>query len=321
MLGRHSRNKRIVVIGGGTGVFTVLSGLKSYFNDLTAIVTMADDGGSSGILREDFGMLPPGDIRRALVALSYADNVMLAKLFSYRFAEGRGLTGHSFGNLMLTALHRITGDFERAIFEAGKFLSVRGNVIPVTLTPTTLNAELNDGTIVRGETNIDISNRAVISPVSRVWLTPHANINPRASAAIHEADAIIIGPGDLYTSIVPNLLVRGMNEALRHTRGKLIYITNLMTKRGETDHFSASDFLRVVMAHLGNHAPHYIVVNTTRPTPGRLRPYSGEGADFVPCDIDASFEGPVLVTADLLRSRGFLRHDPEKIARLIRMLI
>mgnify|MGYP001559404546 FL=1 len=235
--------KKIVVIGGGTGVFTVLSGLKKYFSDLTAVVTMADDGGSAGILREEFGILPPGDIRRALIALSDSDNEILSKLFAYRFSEGRGLTGHSFGNLMLTALERITGDFNTAIAEASRILSVSGRVFPVTLTRTSLHAELEDGRVIMGETNIDVPSHDGNLKIRKVWLAPSADMNPAVGAAIREADAVIIGPGELYTSLVPNVLVRGLPEALKKSKAKKIYVTNLMTKFGETNHFKASDFL------------------------------------------------------------------------------
>jgi uncharacterized cofD-like protein len=177
--------KRILVTGGGTGVFSVLSGLKGYDGiELTAIVTMSDDGGSTGILREEFGILPPGDIRRALLALSYSDNRTLSALLSYRFKEGTGLRGHNFGNLMLAALERITGSFTGAIREAGKILAVKGNILPVTLTKTRLMAELEDGTIVKGETNIDIPSHDGRLRIERVWLEPQAKLNPEVRQAL-----------------------------------------------------------------------------------------------------------------------------------------
>src|SRR3989338_5845660 len=246
-------DKKIVVIGGGTGVFTVLSGLKYHFNNLTAIVTMADDGGSTGFLREEFGILPPGDIRRALIALSSsdADNKVLSDLFNYRFQEGAGLSGHSFGNLMITALERITGSFNRAIEEASKIQSVQGRVLPVTLGKTKLFAELEDDRVIEGESNIDIPKHGGSIKIRKVWLQPQPSINSEAKKIILSAYGIVIGPGDLYTSLIPNLLLKGMRQTLQQARGKKIYFVNLMTKFGETECFKASDFLKIVEKYLG----------------------------------------------------------------------
>ena len=314
-------DKKIVVIGGGTGVFTVLSGLKHYFNNLTAVVTMADDGGSTGILREEFGILPPGDVRRAIVALSSSDNKTLSELFNYRFKEGSGLSGHSLGNLIITALERITGSFETAINEVGKILQVKGRILPVTLKTTYLMAELEDGSLVKGETNIDIPRHDGFLKIKKVWLKPPVSINPDARKAILEADAVIIGPGDLYTSLVPNLLVGGMKDALRKTRGKVIYFVNTMTKFGETHGFQASDFLSVVESHLGRGTVDFVVINKTKPTPNRLRPYAEEKSEFVNADLDNLSKKPVPVVTSLIRRSGLLRHDPEKVARLVKMLV
>ncbi len=314
-------DKKIVVIGGGTGVFTVLTGLKNHFADLTAIVTMADNGGSTGILREEFGILPPGDIRRALIALSHSDNQILAKLFAYRFSEGNGLTGHSFGNLMITALQRITGDFGVAVREAGKILSVSGSVLPVTLQKTALHAELADGTVVSGETNIDHPRHDGDLKIKRVWLAPAPKINVEAEDAIVKADAVIIGPGDLYTSLIPNLLVLGMKEALAKSRAKKIYFVNLMTKFGETNNFKASDFLKVMEEYLGKNVLDFVIVNNKKPSPMRFKPYAGERSEFVEVDTEELTEKPIPLVADLLRARGFLRHDPEKVAKIIKMII
>ncbi len=314
-------DKKIVVIGGGTGVFTALSGLRRYFSDLTAIVTMADDGGSTGVLREEFGILPPGDVRRALVALSGHDNVMLAKLFNYRFAEGKGLSGHSFGNLMLAALERVTGSFPRAIEEAGKMLGVEGRVLPVTLTKTRLHAELENGKVVDGEANIDVPSHDGRLRIARVWLKPFARITPAARAAIMEADAVLIGPGDLYTSIIPNILVRGVPEALKQTKAKKIYVVNLMTKFGETNGFAASDFVRTLGGYLGENVLDTVIANSNVPAPARLKPYVHEGATLVKIDAVRFPKGLRLMRADLLRQRGFLRHDSEKLARVVKKLV
>lgn len=313
-------NKKIVVIGGGTGVFTVLTGLKKHFDNLTAVVTMADDGGSTGVLREEFGILPPGDLRRALVALASSDNRKLAQLFNYRFLEGTGLSGHSFGNLMITALERVTGNFEQAITEAGKILNIRGRVLPVTLKKTLLCAKLENGQMVRGESNIDIPKHDGRLKIDRVWLEPDTHLNPAAKKAILTADAIIIGPGDLYTSLIPNLLVKGMKQSLQRARGKKIYFVNLMTKFGETNGFRASDFVKVTEEYLGRGILDYAVINKTRPPAMRFRPYAKEKAEFVDPDTE-NIQGPTPIAVGLIRKYGFLRHDPEKIAEVVKMLI
>ena len=313
--------KKIVVIGGGTGVFTALTGLKKYFNNLTAIVTMADDGGSTGILREEFGVLPPGDIRRALVALSYSNNKILSELFNYRFQEGSGLSGHSFGNLMITALERITGSFNRAIEEASKILSVQGRVLPVTLGKTKLFAELEDDRVIEGESNIDIPKHGGSIKIRKVWLQPQPSINPEAKKIILSADGIVIGPGDLYTSLIPNLLVKGVRQTLQQARGKKIYFVNLMTKFGETEGFKASDFLKIVEKYLGKNVLDFAVINKTKPALMRFRPYVAEKSEFVEADLNNFEKKPVPITANLLRIGGLIRHDSEKLAKVVRMLI
>lgn len=316
-------NKKIVVIGGGTGVYTVLTALKPHFGNLTAIVTMADDGGSTGILREEFGMLPPGDIRRALIALSASQNKRLAELFSYRFSEGAGLTGHNFGNLLITALHRITNNFEEAIKEAGKLLAVKGKVIPVTLERPNLMAELEDGTFIKGESNIDIPNHDGNLKIKRVWLKPPAEINLNAQTAILEADLIIIGPGDLYTSLIPNLLVGGVKGALQKTKAKVLYFVNLMTKFGETNGFAASDFISALENYLGQEVLDFVVMNNVRPSPKRLSAYIRERSDFVAPDLQnlRPRKGLMPIATDLLRTGSLVRHDPEKLAKAIKMIL
>ncbi|MBI4992285.1 MAG: uridine diphosphate-N-acetylglucosamine-binding protein YvcK [Candidatus Harrisonbacteria bacterium] len=323
MKNQAKTNKKIVVIGGGTGVYTVLTALKPYFQNLTAIVTMADDGGSTGILREEFGILPPGDIRRALIALSASNNRMLADLFSYRFEEGVGLTGHNFGNLLITALHRITNDFEAAINEAGKILMVEGKVVPVTLRQAQLMAELEDGQIITGETNIDIPQHDGRLKIKRVWLKPQVNINPNAEKEILDADLIIIGPGDLYTSLIPNLLVKGLKEALQRTGGKVIYFVNLMTKFGETGNFAASDFINTINLYLGDGVLDFAVINNKRPAPQRLVAYVKERSEFVEPDLGniRPSKDFMPLAADVLRARGLVRHDLEKVAKVVKMLV
>ena len=313
------KTKKIVVTGGGTGVFSVLSGLKNSPVELTAIVTMADDGGSTGILREEFGILPPGDIRRALLALSHSDNKIIAELLNYRFLEGAGLAGHNFGNLMLTALHRLTGSFEGAIREAAKILHVRGHVVPVTLQSPRLFAELEDGTIIKGETNIDIPHHDGRLRIKRVWLSPEPRLNPVARRALLEADAVIIGPGDLYTSIMPNLLVSGFRDALESSKATKIYVANVMTKFGETNNFRIEDFLSVIHGVLGRDSLDYVLVNTKRPNLSRLKRYAEEKAMFVTWGHLS--QNPTPIFGDFLRRQGFLRHDPDKVARAILSLI
>ncbi len=315
------KDKKIVVIGGGTGIFPVLLGLKKHFSKITAIVTMSDEGGSSGILREEFGILPPGDIRRAMIALSASDNKILSELFNYRFQEGSGLSGHSFGNLMITALERITGSFDSAITEAGKILSVQGDVLPVTLKKASLMAELENGELIKGERNIDIPKHDGHLKIKKVWLKPEAEINPAAKRAIMEADAVIIGPGDIYTSLVPNLLVKGVREALRQTQGRKIYFVNLMTKFGETNGFRASDFVTSIENYLGKNVLDYAIINKSKPTLMRFKPYAAEKAQFVEADTDNFKSRPMPIVVDLLRKSGFIRHDPDKIAEAVKMLV
>lgn len=308
---------KIVVIGGGTGAFTVLSGLRKYPVELSAIVSMADDGGSTGVLREEFGILPPGDVRRVLVAMSHSDR-LLSDLFNYRFEEG-GLRGHTFGNIMLTALERVTGSFEDAVDEAARILRVKGKVFPVTLDNVRLFAELEDGKVISGETNLDIPKHDGRIRVSRVWLKPEAKLNEKAGRAIQEANLVVIGPGDLYTSIIPNLLVRGMKEALKKSSAKKIFVVNLMTKWGETTGFSAADFLSSLEKYLGKNVLDYVVINNKRPPVDRARHYEKENAEFI--ELGNLPAKPIPVFGNYLRGRGFVRHDPEKLAKILVSLI
>ncbi|QQG44961.1 MAG: YvcK family protein [Candidatus Sungiibacteriota bacterium] len=309
---------KVVVIGGGTGVFTVLSGLRKYNLDLTAIVSMADDGGSSGTLREEFGILPPGDARRALVALAHTDNQMLSELFNYRFTEGR-LTGHAFGNLLLTALERITGSFEGALSEAGRILNVRGRVIPVTLDKVRLCAKLEDGTVVRGETNIDIPKHDPRLRVKKIYLEPRAKGNKNAVRVLKEADLIVMGPGDLFTSVLPNLLVRGVPVAIRKSKAKKVFVVNTMTKVGETNSFKVNDFLFEVEKYLGRGVLNYIVVNTKKPPHTRLVEYEREGKIMVGTGSLSS--KPIPILGNFIRTSGFVRHDPEKLSKVLVSLL
>ncbi len=313
--------KKVVVIGGGTGVFTVLSGLREYPYELAAVVTMADDGGSTGILREEFGILPPGDIRRALVALSGSDNKMVSELFNYRFDENSSLKGHSLGNLLLTALTKITGSLPEALKEAVKILNVKGDVIPVTLHKTKLHAELEDGKIVEGESNIDIPSHDPRLKIKKVYLAPQIKANQDAVRVIMNADYIILGPGDLYTSIIPNLLVGGIVSALKKTKAKKIYITNIMTKYGETNNFKASNFVSEIERYLGIKVLDYVVVNVEKMAGRVLQRYKQENVDYVEYDREAFNSHLKIITGRFLRTGQFLRHDQNKLAKTLSKII
>lgn len=320
-----TKTKRIVVIGGGTGVFTVLSGLKAYPHHLTAIVTMADDGGSTGQLREEFGILPPGDIRRALLALADSESALFADLFTYRFEEGEGLSGHSMGNLLLIALERITGSFERAVRAASNLLGVDGDVYPVTLDNVRLKAVLSDGTEVYGESVIDSSEEARSSAIERVELVGKATANPKALDAIAVADVVVIGPGDLYTSILPNLVVPGVSEALAASKAKKVYVVNVMTKFGETDGFSARDFVDAIERVLGENVLNVVVINSVPPSEALQLRYANVRKATMPVEYQAQHfaEAPYrVVLEDVVRSDGqFIRHDSGKLAVVLERLL
>lgn len=324
------KKKRIVVIGGGTGTYQVLVGLKKYSNLLlSAIVTMSDSGGSTGRLRRELSILPPGDVRRALIALSdlpLAEKT-LEKLFDYRFEHGKGLKGHSMGNLLLAALTQITGREDLAIKEAGKILSVSGFVHPVTLDKTHLVASLANGKKIVGETKIDLrwqGKEDADIPIKEVSLKPKARIYKDAANDIKKADLIILGPGDLYTSVIPNLLVDGMSEAISSSKAKLILIVNLMTKPGETDHFKASDFVKITRNYLGSASEKlsHVVVNTELPKNVKtLSWYKKFHSEPVIDDLDSK-EGSIHVIRGVFTASGELvRHDSGKLAKAIVKLV
>ncbi len=312
---------KIVVIGGGTGTYTALTGLKKHSKNITAVVTMADDGGSSGRLRDEFGHLPPGDARRCLVALSADDhmNRMLRALFEYRFDKGFGLNGHSFGNLMLTALTELTGSAEAAILEASRLLNIRGRVLPVTTDNVRLCATLEDGTVIEGESNIDVRKVKPELRIYSVFLSPEAKGYQPALDAIREAEILVIGPGDLYTSIVPNLLAAGIPEAVRDCQGVRIYVSNLMTKSGETDRFTASCFVEEVCKYLGSRRSlDCMIVNNGAFSPSRLAKYAKENAFPVQIDLDRCLDYvPNVFQSNLLSEGSLVRHDSDKLAQQI----
>jgi uncharacterized cofD-like protein len=304
---------RIVAIGGGTGLSALLSGLKHFAPDvdITAVVTVTDDGGSSGRLRRDFDVLPPGDIRNCMVALS-EDEALLSRLFQYRFEGGRGLKGHSFGNLFLTALTHITGEFTEAVKQSSKALAIIGRIYPSTSSNVGLQAELEDGSIVCGETRISRSRRGI----RRIRLSPRrCRPLPETLDAIAQADLITLGPGSLFTSVIPNLLVSGVSRAIRDSPALKAYFVNLMWQPGETIDFRASDHIRAIRRHAGGKIIDCAVMNTTALTPAMRRRYALENVSPVENDLDAVRElGVEPVTAKLLKKGTKVRHDPAAIA-------
>lgn len=309
---------RIVAIGGGTGLSTLLNGLKRYAMqprevEITAIVTVTDDGGSSGRLRREFDVLPPGDIRNCMVALS-EDEALLSKLFQYRFSEGRGLKGHSFGNLFLTALTNLTGDFVQAVKVSSEVLASLGRIYPATNTNVVLEAELEDGSLVRGETKIGKSR----SRIRRIQLQPQVcKPLPETLAAIEEADLITLGPGSLFTSVIPNLLVEGIASAIQRSRALKAYFVNLMWQPGETTGFRASDHVAAIHRHAGMQLIDVAVVNTRAITARQRRKYAAQKARSVLNDVDRLAEmGMQVVAADLLASGEIVRHDSRATAEV-----
>ena len=304
--------KKITVIGGGTGTYNLLLGLKQYDVSLAAIVTAADSGGSSGQLRDEFGVLPPGDLRRCLIALSGNRGDIWRKIFEYRF-DGQH-EKNNMGNLIITALTKITGDFPTAIEVASELLEVKGSVVPATLDDVHLVAELENGQVVHGETNIDIPKHNPELKIKRVFLEPKAFAYKKAIASIMDSDLVIIGPGDLYTSIIPNLLVEGIVAALKVTNAKIIYVCNIMTKYGETNNFAASDFIKEIQRY-SNQALDRVIVNTTKPSPELSESYAKENSFFVSPDVSGEREH--VTKADLISSSVLFRHDPKKLAKVI----
>ncbi|HMK93093.1 MAG TPA: YvcK family protein [Thermoleophilia bacterium] len=308
---RLARGPRVVAVGGGTGLSALLSGLKEHSSNLTAIVTVADDGGSSGLLRKGLGVLPPGDIRNCLVALA-DDESLMSRLFQYRFPEDGGLQGHSFGNLFVAALAEVTGDFERAVRESTRVLKVRGQVLPATLDNVTLHAEMQGGERVAGESTITASDNLPL----RVWLEP---AEPRALRqaleALVAADLVVLGPGSVFTSIVPNLLIPQVREAVHRTPARVVYVCNVMTQPGETDGFTAADHLRALYRHGATGLIDDVLVNDTPVSDDLAATYLREGAVPVVAD-DRELEalGVRVVHARLAAQGDFVRHDPESLA-------
>ncbi len=311
---RKERGARIVVIGGGHGLAALLRGLKVYTNNLTAIVTVADNGGSSGELRRNLGVLPPGDIRNCLAALGN-DEALLSQVFQYRFSSGAGLEGHSLGNLFITAMTEVTGSFEEGVAESGRVLAINGQVLPSTLSNVELYAEVLDPNSeqisqVQGESEITASQ----GKIQRVWLNPsNTPVFPPAVAAILAADLIILGPGSMYTSLLPNLLVKGLSEAIQASRAVKFFVCNVATQRGETDNFSASDHVKVVEKHIGNNPFDLIICNSIYS--GHL----GQSSEWVKPDEKFKAEYRVY-EAELADEIYPWRHDSKKLAKAIMSL-
>lgn len=307
---------KIVAVGGGTGLSTMLKGIKKLTNNITAVVTVGDDGGSSGRLRQEMGILPPGDIRNCIAALA-DDEDLVTKLFQYRFRTGEGLGGHSFGNLFLTALCAITGNMVRAVQESSKVLNIRGRVLPSTLDDMKLSAEMCDGTIVEGESNIPETGKRI----KRLFTTPSkCKALPDVLHAIKDADLIILGPGSLYTSVIPNLLISEISQAISNSSAKKIYVCNIMTQPGETTDYSVSQHIQAILDHAG--VPNMIdavLVNNTLP-------------DDLSPEYEKSNSYPVIVDTEKIKSKGinivstrlyeenehqYVRHSPARLARAI----
>ena len=316
---------RVVVIGGGTGLSALLNGLKRYTRpagsfspaiDITAVVTVADDGGSSGRLRREFDVLPPGDIRNCMVALC-EDEALLSRLFQYRFETGRGLKGHSFGNLFLTALTNVMGDFPDAVRASSEVLKIAGRIYPATAQNVNLEATLEDGTCVAGEWNI--THRRGRSPIRTIRLVPErVEPLPATLSALADADLIALGPGSLYTSVVPNLLVEGIPAAIRRSRALKAYFVNLMWQPGETMGFSAFDHVRAIHRHAGGKLLDCALVNVRPIAPALKARYAREEAQPVELDLDRFYKlGIRVVTGNLAQHSDKIRHDPVAAAALL----
>lgn len=305
---------RIVSLGGGTGLSSLLRGLKKCDADLSAIVTVTDDGGSSGRLREELGVLPPGDIRNCMIALS-EDEHLMSRLFRFRFNSDGSLHNHSFGNLFLTAMAGVTGDFAEAVHLTSEVLAIKGVIYPLTNSNVSLNAELEDGSIVRGETRITGSNQRI----RRVYLNPaDARALPNALKAIGTADVITIGPGSLYTSLIPNLLVKEVVAAIHDSPATKIYIQNIMTQPGETVGYSAADHVKALSDHCDGLMFPNILVNNREPSSSILKKYDAERAALVDIDKDRLRALQLnIVERDLLAEDGVVRHDPDRLARAV----
>lgn len=315
---RLENGPAVTVIGGGHGLSVLLRGVKQATSNVTAVVTVADDGGSSGRLRADLGIIPPGDMRNCLVALADTEPLM-EKLFQHRFGGDSELAGHSFGNLFIAAMHEVTGNMETALRESSKVLAVKGRVLPASHEHVRLDALMADGTVVEGESNIPAARKRI----QRVALhPPHAAPVEAVLEAILGADIILLGPGSLYTSVMPNLLVDGVADALRRSRALKVYICNVMTQPGETDGYTASMHVKAILDHAGKGVVDYVLVNGTKLPNETVQAYAAEGAYPVLLDAEALNQlGVGVVPADIVSDTDPAHHDPDKLTRRVMKLL
>lgn len=328
------KNKNIVTIGGGTGSFVLLSGLKKYPVNISAIVSMADDGGSTGMLRDELGVLPPGDVRQCLVALSESSDIF-RQLLNYRFEKG-GLKGHNFGNLFLSALERISGSFAKGVEEAVKILNVKGEVIPVSEADMRLCIKLKNKKVLDGERELDHNEDIRRFGIQDIFLKRSVKASTKAIDRIKKADVIVIGPGDLFGSLLPNLLVRDLSQAIRKAKAKVIFNCGLTNKRGQTENFGLRDYVAAIEKYLGRGRIDYATVNNKLPTESLVKKYEkreGKNA-IVRFDKKEKKQRYKVISADLLqknisnqikndpisRSRSFIRHDGDKLAKIVMIL-
>ncbi|REJ10135.1 gluconeogenesis factor YvcK family protein [Halobacillus trueperi] len=315
----HKTKPRVVVVGGGTGMPVLLRGLKNLPIDLSAIVTVADDGGSSGRLRNEMAIPAPGDIRNVVAALSDAEP-MLLELFQHRFAAGNGLSGHSMGNLLLAAMASMTGDFYKGIKEISRVLNVRGHIYPIANHSMNLHAEMEDGTVVTGESSIPKQNKKI----KRVYVSPTPiQPLPEAVEAIKSADLIVISPGSLYTSILPNIIIPEIGQALKETKAMVTYICNVMTQEGETSGYTAADHIQALFDHIGEGVLQSVIVHNQPIDQGVRAAYAEENAEPVIYDIERiKSMGLKVIEEDIIdHSKPMLRHDTEKLAKLLHSML
>lgn len=331
------KNKNVVTIGGGTGSFMLLTGLKKYPLNISAIVSMADDGGSTGILRDELGVLPPGDVRQCLVALSESSKEF-RDLMNYRFESG-GLKGHSFGNIFLSALEKINGSFSKGVEEVMKLLNVKGEVIPVTDQDCRLLVRLKNKKIIKGQSELDYNKEIAKIGIEEIFLRPMVRANKKAIERIEKADFIIIGPGDFYGSIVPNLLVRGISEEIGRSKAKVIFNCNLTNKKGQTEKFDLERYVEETNKYLGKDRIDYVTFNSQKPSSGLTKKYEKkEGKGMIvqlfeekdkTGKIYKIFKARLLSEKEssknssdsISKTRSFIRHDSEKLAKVLMKII
>jgi uncharacterized cofD-like protein len=322
--------KKVVTIGGGTGSYVILRGLRMYTLDITAVVTMFDSGGSTGVLRDEFGVLPPGDVRRCLLALSEGKRAeILRKLFAFRFENGNGngngnghkpssLHGHSFGNLLLVALTSIYGSDIEGIKKASELLDIRGTVLPVSVDKAHVHARLEDGTEIIGETNIDEPKHDGDKHITEVFLQPEAHIYDETADAILDADTIIICPGDLYSSLMPNFIVKGVPEAIQESTAKKVLVAPLMTKWGETNGYTVSMVAKELCRYIGIEMFDAVLCNTTKPDPAILAAYAEEKKEPMPIDTtELETYATEIILGDFASESDLARHDSDKVAKVL----